>query len=111
MTSYVIAAVPAAARAGAEGAIQPLLVSATAPGHHLLSVDLVPHPGPSDAETTGYGCCSPSGEETVAALPYLTSAIPGSVAQAIGPDDYDYQRDWIGWLAASGWQPRVVAML
>lgn len=106
MSTHVTAIVPAALREAAEAEIEPLLVSPTDEGHYLFSVPLVPYPGPADAEVTAYGCNSPSGPATVAALPILLEKIAGSHAHTVHPRAYSRQRDWVEWLWSLGYQEK-----
>lgn len=99
-TVYVIAYVPAAARAAAESLVGPYL---TGPG----AVWSVPLSADGSDPPTHYGLCAPvdSGGALAVALPALAAAVPGSAYHTVPPRQYSRQRDWLDWLAARGLMP------
>ena len=108
---YVVAVVPAAARAAAEVAVAPLLQSPNAEGVYTFSVPLVPLAGPADATPTHYGCCAPFLDDYLSALPQLAAAIPGTAYKVISPwRTFDHAADWTGWLAMQSVKPQVLPM-
>jgi hypothetical protein len=106
-------AVPAESREMAEVLVAPYLISPNAYGVYTFSAPLVPLDGPADVEPTYYGCVAAvlDGGALQLAIPQLISAIPGAIFKVSdNPVDFDYQMDWLDFLATHNLKPQVLPM-